>query len=312
MAFKWHGLSLIPHGTSIDFIRLRYFTYIVSILITIITFAMLWAQGLNLGIDFKGGILIEVQTKGPANLKDLRDHVAHLGLGEVALQEFGRSDEVLIRLARQEGGEQGQIQAISKIQKALGADVSFRRIETVGPKMGEELVHNGIYAVFWCLVAMLVYIWIRFELHFGICAIIALFHDAIAVLALYTIFHFEFNSQAIVAILMTVGYSINDTVVIYDRIRENLRKYKTMSDRDLINLSINETLSRTILTSSTTLLSLIALYVFGGEVVAEYSLPLIIGIVFGTYSSIFLSAPLLLFFSLRKKNQSTEKIPQKA
>ena len=153
MTFKWHGLSLIPHGTSIDFIRLRHFTYAVSILITLITFAMLWAQGLNLGIDFKGGILIEIQTKGPANLKELRDHVAHLELGEVALQEFGRSDEVLIRLARQEGGEQGQIQAISKIQKALGEDVSFRRIETVGPKMGEELVHNGIYAVFWCLVA---------------------------------------------------------------------------------------------------------------------------------------------------------------
>ncbi len=311
MTFKWHGLSLIPHGTSIDFIRIRHFTYAVSILITIITFAMLWAQGLNLGIDFKGGILIEIQTKGPANLKELRDHVANLDLGEVALQEFGRSDEVLIRLARQEGGEQGQIKAISKIQKALGEDVSFRRIETVGPKMGEELVHNGIYAVFWCLVAMLVYIWIRFELHFAICAIIALFHDAIAVLALYTIFHFEFNSQAIVAILMTVGYSINDTVVIYDRIRENLRKYKAMPDRELINLSINETLSRTILTSSTTLLSLIALYAFGGEVVAEYSLPLIIGITFGTYSSIFLSAPLLLFFSLRKKNQSAEKIPQK-
>ncbi|MBS0186028.1 MAG: protein translocase subunit SecF [Proteobacteria bacterium] len=312
MTFKWHGLSLIPHGTSIDFIRIRHVTYLISILITAITFVMLWINGLNLGIDFKGGILIEVQTKGPANLKELRDHVSHLDLGEVALQEFGRSDEVLIRLARQEGGEQGQIQAISKIQKALGDDVSFRRIETVGPKMGEELINNGIYAVFWCLVAMLIYIWFRFELHFAICAIIALFHDAIAVLALYTIFHFEFNSQAIVAILMTVGYSINDTVVIYDRIRENLRKYKAMPDRELINLSINETLSRTILTSSTTLLSLIALYVFGGEVVAEYSLPLIIGITFGTYSSIFLSAPLLLFFNLRRKNQSAEKIPQKA
>ena len=302
MAFQWHGVSLIPQGTNIDFIGIRFITYGVSILITLITFGMLWVHGLNLGIDFKGGILIEVQTQGPADLKALRDTVSNLNVGEVALQEFGRPEDVLIRLGRQEGGEQAQIQAISKIQKALGSDVTFRRVETVGPKMGEELVHNGVYAIFWCLVAMLVYIWIRFELHFGICAIIALFHDAIAVLALYTVFHFEFNSQAIVALLMTVGYSINDTVVIYDRIRENLRKYKTMDDRALINLSINETLSRTILTASATLLSLVALYCFGGEVVAEYSLPLMIGIAFGTYSSIFLSAPLLLFFNLRKKN----------
>ena len=300
------GFSFIPHGTSIDFIRLRYSTYIVSILVTLVTFSVLWIQGLNFGIDFKGGILIEIQTQGPANLKELREHISTLELGEVSLQEFGRNDQVLIRLSRQEGGEVAQMQAISKIQDALGADVSFRRTETVGPKMGEELIRNGIYAIFWCMIAMLAYIWVRFELHFAVCAIIALLHDAIAVLGLYTVFQLEFNSQAIVAILMTVGYSINDTVVIYDRIRENLRKYKTMGARDLINHSTNDTLSRTILTSSTTLLSLFALYFFGGEVVAEYSLPLIVGITVGTYSSIFLSAPLLLFFNLRKGKEHTQ------
>lgn len=302
-----HGLSFIPHGTSIDFIRLRYSTYIVSILVTLITFSTLWIQGLNLGIDFKGGILIEIQTEGPANLKELRERISTLELGEISLQEFGRNDQVLIRLSRQEGGEAAQMQAITKVQHALGSDVSFRRTETVGPKMGEELIRNGIYAIFWCMVAMLVYIWFRFELHFAVCAIISLLHDAIAVLGLYTVFQLEFNSQAIVAILMTVGYSINDTVVIYDRIRENLRKYKTMGARDLINQSTNDTLSRTVLTSSTTLLSLFALYFFGGEVVADYSLPLIVGITVGTYSSIFLSAPLLLFFNLRK---GREKIPE--
>lgn len=294
------GLSFIPHGTSIDFIRLRYSTYIISILITIITFSSMWIQGLNLGIDFKGGILIEIQTKGAANLKELREHISTLELGEVFLQEFGREDQVLIRLSRQPGGEAAQMEAVSKVQHALGSDVTFRRTETVGPKMGDELIRNGIYAIFWCMVAMLVYIWFRFELHFAVCAIISLLHDAIAVLGLYTVFQLEFNSQAIVAILMTVGYSINDTVVIYDRIRENLRKYKTMGPRDLINHSTNDTLSRTVLTSSTTLLSLFALYFFGGEVVAEYSLPLIVGISVGTYSSIFLSAPLLLFFNMRK------------
>lgn len=294
------GLTLIPHGTSINFVKIRFFTYFLSIVVTILTFASLWYQGLNFGIDFKGGILIEVKTQGPADLSSLREKVNQLGLGEVALQEFGSSNDILIRVARQEGGEESQMQAVSKIQTALGTDVSFRRVETVGPKMGEELIRNGVYAIFWCMVAMLIYIWFRFEWHFAICAIISLIHDAIAVLGFFTFFQLEFNSQAIVAILITVGYSINDTVVIFDRIRENLRKYKSLSPKDLINHSINDTLSRTILTSSTTLLSLFALYWFGGKVIAEYSLPIIVGIAFGTYSSIFLSAPLLLFFNLRK------------
>ncbi len=300
MSFIIPGLTFIPHGTSLNFVKIRFFTYFLSLVVVVITFASLWYQGLNLGIDFKGGILIEIQTKGPADLSKLREKVNNLGLGEAALQEFGAKDEVLIRIGRQTGDEEAQLQAVSKIQSALGQEVTFRRVETVGPKMGEELIRNGIYAIFWCMVAMLIYIWFRFEWHFAICAILSLIHDAIAVLGFFTLFQMEFNSQAIVAILITVGYSINDTVVIFDRIRENLRKFKSLHPKTLINQSINDTLSRTILTSSTTLLSLFALYWFGGKVIAEYSLPIIVGISFGTYSSIFLSAPLLLFFNLRK------------
>lgn len=300
MSFIIPGLTFIPHGTSLNFVKIRFLTYFLSLAVVGITFASLWYQGLNLGIDFKGGILIEIQTQGPANLSNLREKVNTIGLGEASLQEFGAKDEVLIRIARQEGGEEAQMLAVSKIQSALGKEVTFRRVETVGPKMGEELIRNGIYAIFWCMVAMLIYIWFRFEWHFAICAILSLIHDAIAVVGFFTLFQMEFNSQAIVAILITVGYSINDTVVIFDRIRENLRKFKSLTPKVLINQSINDTLSRTILTSSTTLLSLFALYWFGGKVIAEYSLPIIVGISFGTYSSIFLSAPLLLFFNLRK------------
>ena len=303
MNFQPKGFSLVPQNTRIDFIRLRWTTYLISFSVTIITILSLLTHGLNLGIDFKGGVLLEIQTKEIANLAQLREKVAGFDLGDASLQEFGSPHDVLIRIGRQPGGEEAQTAAVQKIQSSLGEGITLRRVETVGPKMGEELVRNGIQAIIWCMIAMLIYIWFRFEWHFAVCAIVSLLHDAIAVMGLYTLFGLEFNSQSIVAILITVGYSINDTVVIYDRIRENLRKYKAMPSKELINKSINDTLSRTILTSSTTLLSLFALYFFGGEVIAEYSLPIIVGISVGTYSSIFLSAPLLLFFNLRLKKQ---------
>lgn len=309
MGFYWRGLNLVP-GTKIDFMRLRFIAFGVAFCVVVLTAFSLWFQGLNYGVDFKGGILMEVQTQGPADLKELREKVSGLGLGDTSLQTFGDTDQVLIRLGMQEGGEKGQMLAVSKVHEALGKEVVFRRVETVGPKMGEELVRNSIYAVIWCMVAMLVYIWIRFEWQFALCAIGALLHDAVAVVGLYTLWQLEFNSQAIVAILITVGYSINDTVVIYDRIRENLRKFRTMSLADLLNLSINETLSRTILTSFTTLLALFALYFLGGEVISDYALPIIVGVSVGTLSSIFLSAPLLLFFRLRRKETVADKSKQ--
>jgi preprotein translocase subunit SecF len=302
MALHFKGLEFVPQNTKIDFIGQRWINYMISIIVTAVTFgALLFHQGLNLGVDFTGGILIEIQTKEDANLAKLREQLHGLHLGESSLQEFGSPKDVLIRIGRQPGDEQAQMVAVEKVRASFGEDVSVRRVETVGPKMGEELVRNALHAIVWCMVAMLIYIWFRFEWHFAVCAIISLLHDAIAVLGLYALFRLEFNSQAIVAILITVGYSINDTVVIFDRIRENLRKYKALSPKDLLNQSINDTLSRTVLTSSTTLLSLLALYFFGGEVIADYSLPIIVGIIVGTYSSIFLSAPLLLFFNIRPK-----------
>jgi preprotein translocase subunit SecF len=284
---------------SIPFIKYRWLTYGISIIITLSTFIMYGVKGLNYGIDFRGGIMMEVKTPAPANIADLRKTLGNLELGEIVLQEYGSPQDLLIRADSQGGDSAGQKQAIEKIKNALGSDVEVRRIETVGPKMGEELISNGIQAIIWCLVAMLVYIWLRFEWHFGLCAIIALIHDSIAVFGLYSVFGIEFNTTAIVAILTTIGYSINDTVVIFDRIRENLRKYKKMADADLLNLSINETLSRTILTSGSTLVALFGLYFFGGEVIATYSLPIIVGVTVGTISSICLASPLLLNFNLR-------------
>lgn len=289
-------LKLIADNTSIDFVRQRFITLTISALITIATVVGLFTKGLNYGVDFKGGFLIEIRTQEPADLAALRSNLGSLGLGDIKLQEFGSPHDVMIRIERQEGGEQEQNLAIQKVRAALGESVDYRRVETVGPKVSETLKKNGILAVVCSLLAMLVYIWFRYEWQFGLAGIIALVHDCVAVLGLYIFTGLEFSETAIIAILTTAGYSINDTVVIYDRIRENLRKYKKMTLMELINVSVNDTLSRTVLTSTTTILALVALYVFGGHVIETFTLPLIFGIVFGTYSSIFLSSILLIYF----------------
>lgn len=293
-----YGIRLLPENTNVPFIRWRYITYGLSAIMILATLFCFLTKGLNLGVDFKGGILVEMKSQNPIDLADMRQSLNELDLGDVALQEFGSNTDVLIRVEHQDGGEKGQLAAIEKIKKCLGPTFESRRIETVGPKIGDELVSNGWQAILWCLLAMLVYVWLRFEWQFGLCAIIALIHDTIGVFGLYAIFGIEFNLTAIVAILTTLGYSINDTVVIYDRIRENLRKSTKTPIPDVLNMSINETLSRTILTSGSTLMALFALYFFGGEVIANYSLPIIAGVLIGTYSSICLSAPLLLGFNL--------------
>jgi len=293
-----HGISFLPQHTNVPFIKGRYLTYTLSVLMILAVFIAYFTKGLNYGIDFKGGIMMEFKTTQPADIATMRHQINQLGLGEFSLQEYGSPHDVLVRLEHQPGGEKGQVAAVDKVKTSLGAGVDLRRVESVGPKVGEELISNGIQAILWGLLAMLVYIWLRFEWQFGLCAILALVHDAIGVMALYTIFGFEFNTTAIVAILTTIGYSINDTVVIYDRVRENLRRFKKKPLEELLNLSINETLSRTILTSGSTLLALFALYFFGGEVIATYSLPLIIGVIVGTYSSICFAGPLLHSFNL--------------
>ncbi len=290
--------KIIPENVNIPFFKYRYVNYGFSIIVTLLAIGCFMVRGLNYGIDFKGGIMMEVKTKGAANLSEMRTTLGNLKIGEVSLQEFGSPNDIMIRVERQEGDEKAQMGAVEKIRENLGTNIEVRRVEMVGPKMGAELIQNGLMAIGWALVAMLIYIWFRFEWQFGLCAILALLHDAFAVLGLYSIFRIEFNTTAIVAILITIGYSINDTVVIYDRIRENLRKYKKLSIPDLINRSINETLSRTILTSGSTLLALFALYFWGGEVIATYSFPIIVGVLVGTYSSICIASPLLHTFNL--------------
>ena len=302
------GLQLVPYGTKINFVGFRFIAYCLTALIIAGTFISLATQGLNLGIDFKGGLLLEVRTDQAADFESVRATLNTLELGDVKLQEFGSDRDVLIRVEQQPGGESAQMLALEKIKTALGAGVDYRRVETVGAKVSETLITNGTWAFLFAIVGMLFYIWFRFEWQYGLCGVIALVHDAVAVIGFYSFSGLEFNESAFAAILTTVGYSINDSVVIYDRLRENLRKYKTTPIPELVNLSANETLSRTLLTVGTTLIALVALYWFGGPVIENFTLPIIVGILIGTFSSIFLSVNLLLFFDLRHRKEETEPV----
>lgn len=296
----------IPHGTKIDFVRQRFISMGVSIFLSTASIIGLFSIGLNYGVDFKGGYLLEIRTEQAMNLDELRNKLDSLGFGEVKLQEAGSPNDIMIRIEKKEteGGQQNE--TIQKVRSVLGEKVEYRRVETVGPKVSESLKKNGMLAVVFALLAMLVYIWFRYEWQYGLSGIIALVHDCITVLGFYVFTGLEFNETAIIAILTTAGYSINDTVVIYDRIRENVRKYKKMSMMQLINQSVNDTLSRTVLTSSTTLIALGALYFFGGRVIELFTLPMIIGIAIGTYSSIFVSSVLLIYFTPPRGEEAVE------
>ena len=294
------GLHLIPVGISLQFIPKRKMFFIASAMIILTSAFLFFSKSLNYGIDFKGGIMIEVKTQGPANIGAMRETLSGLGLGAVELQEFGAVDTVLIRVQRQPGCDQAQDPAVQKVKLALGANVDYRRTETVGPKISDELFWSGVQAVLFAIVAIMIYIWFRFEWQFGIGAIIALSHDVISTIGLFALFQFEFNLSTVAAVLTIAGYSINDTVVVYDRGRENLRKYKSLPFTDLLNRSINETLSRTVITSVTTLLALFALYFLGGEVIRDFSFAMIWGVLIGTYSSICLAVPLLLYLNVNR------------
>ena len=292
-------LRIVPADTAINFIGRRLIAFAFSALLVLGSLGLAASSGLNLGIDFLGGILLEVQTKEKADLASMRSDLGSLGLGEVSLQGFGAEDVVLIRVQRQEGGDAAQQAAIKKIRDRLGETVEeYRRTETVGPTVGEELKEAAIWAIGSAIIAILIYIWFRFEWQFGIAAIIALIHDVLSTIGLFALFQLEFNLATVAAVLTIAGYSINDTVVVFDRVRENLRKYKKMALPELFNLSINETLSRTTITSLTTLLALGALFFFGGEVISGFSIALIWGVVIGTYSWIALAVPLLLYLNI--------------
>lgn len=294
-------LQIVPYNTNINFVGLRFVTFAIALIVTICSVGSILTKGLNYGIDFRGGYIFEVRMPSNANISELREKLHNLKLGEVALQQFGTERDLLIRVERQEGSDTAQTVAIDKVKKTLGQGVDYRRVETVGPKVGAELVRNSIKAVGFALIAMLLYIAVRFEWQFAVCAILALAHDCIAILGLFSIFPLEFNETAIIAILITAGYSINDTIVIFDRIRENLSRYKKSTIAEVVNRSVNETLSRTTMTATTTLLALLALYFFGGSVISTFSLPIIVGILIGSFSSICFAAPLLLYMHKDEK-----------
>jgi len=296
------GLKLIPENINLGFIQRRTLFFIFSALLVISSIGLYVSKGLQYGIDFKGGILIEIKTTdGAANIKAMRKNLSDLKLGEVGLQEFGAPDEVLIRIQAQEGGEKVQQEAIAKIKDALGSGIEYRRTEVVGPKISDELLWDGIYAVGAAIFAILVYVWFRFEWQFGLGAVAALTHDVISTIGIFSLLGLEFNLTTVAAILTIAGYSINDTVVVFDRVRENLRRYKTLPFPELLNNSINETLSRTMMTSVTTLLALFALYILGGEVLRGFSFAMIWGVVIGTYSSICLAVPVLLYMKIERR-----------
>lgn len=299
--------KLIPHNTKINFVGFRKFTYIFSGLAVLISLLGFFINGLNFGIDFRGGLLMEVRMEQPIQVGELREKFAKLNIGEVSIQEFGSNQDFLIRIPSSGAGDTSQTETLEKVKQVLGDNATYRKLEKIGPKIGKELVDNAILAVIISLAAILIYIWVRFEWQFAICGIIALAHDCIVLLGLYSLVHyFEFSINSVVALLMTACYSIHDTVVLFDRIRENMMAYRTLTIAELLNRSINETLSRTVLTSVTTVLSLLALCMFGGKVIFDFCFPILFGLVFGTFSSICLSAPLLLITGIRIDGKDIE------
>ena len=300
------GLQLVPPGTKIPFMGIRRWTFALSTVLSIASVLLFVTVDMNYGVDFKGGSLIELRAKdGTADPGDIRARLSELNVGDAQVQEIGNQGEVLLRIAAQDAGDTAEQSALTKIRDELQNDYEFRRVETVGPTVSSELATQGTIGVIVALAFILVYVWFRFEWQFAIGAIVATVHDIVMTIGFFVVSGVEFNQSSIAAILTIVGYSLNDTVVVYDRIREDLRRYKKMPLTQLLNNAINETLSRTTLTSVTTILALLALFIFGGEVIRSFTAAMLFGVIFGTYSSIFIAAPLLILFKLRP-GQATE------
>jgi len=279
----------------------KLFNYI-SLALVVLSILLLFFKGLNFGVDFKGGTLIELRSNDKAiNVTSLRQAFNKMNLGDFNIKKFGNENDFLIKIEKKDTSANA-IEVIKKdLTSSLGGSFDFRRVENVGPKVSSELLKSGIIAIALSLAAMLFYIWIRFEWQFSLGAILALFHDVIITLGLFSLFSLEINLSIVAAVLTIVGYSMNDTVVIYDRVRENLRKFSDIKIYELTNISINETLSRTIITSATTLLALVSIYLFGGEILKGFSLAMIMGVIFGTYSSIYIANPILVKLRVSQK-----------
>jgi len=301
--------NIISQNLNIEFLKFKFFALLFSLILIVITFSSLFLNGLNLGIDFKGGILVEFRSieNKVVNISDFRKDAKSLGLGEVSVQEFGKNTDVLLRVQKQEGGNKEQVEALNKIKNFFKDEYTIRRTEFVGPVVGEELKEAGTTAVLLSLFLILIYIWFRFEWQFSIAAIFALSHDVLTTIGLFSLLNLEFNLAIVAALLTTAGYSINDTVVVFDRVRENLRRYKSQKNIVIYNRSINETLSRTVITSLTTLLALFVIYFFGGAVLKDFALAMIWGVVIGTYSSIFIAVSSLTFFKIYKGSEDKDK-----
>ena len=276
---------------------------LISLFLIVTSLLLLSLKGLNYGVDFKGGTIIELRTNDNSlTISKLRQSFSKMNLGDIAVKEFGKENDYLVKFEKKDSNNANFISEIKqKLEKSIGPIFNFRRVESVGPKVSTELLRSGIIAIALSLAAMLFYIWIRFEWQFSLGAIFALFHDVIITLGFFSFFNLEINLSIIAAILTIVGYSMNDTVVIFDRVRENLNKFSDIKIFDLTNISINETLSRTIITSITTLLALLSIYFFGGAVLKGFSLAMILGVIFGTYSSIYIANPVLVYLRVSQK-----------
>lgn len=292
--------KLIPHDTNINFVGMRKITYLLALGAVLLSIFMAFFRGFNFGIDFRGGFVMEVRTEQTADIGELRSKLNKLDIGDIFIQQFGSDRDLLIRIPSHGEDAKEQAKVLDKVKATLGDNVEYRKLERIGPKVGKELVDSALLAVLISLGAILLYIWFRFEWQFALCGVLALAHDCIVLMGLYAIVHyFEFGINAVVALLMTACYSIHDTVVLFDRVRENMQAHRTLTIVELLNKSMNETLSRSVLTSVTTVLSLLALCGFGGKVIFDFCFPLLFGLVVGTFSSIFLAAPLLLITGIR-------------
>jgi preprotein translocase subunit SecF len=293
-------LRIVPDETKFDFMRFRRISFPISALLSIIAISLYFYHGLNFGIDFKGGLLMEVQSKAPqADLAGMRTTLNGLGLGDVQLQQFGSPREVLIRIAEQPGGDAAQQVAVAKVKGSLGDQVEYRRVEVVGPRVSGELLSYGIIGLMSAILCILVYLWFRFEWQFALGAMIANVHDLVLTIGFMSVTQVDFDLTSIAALLTILGYSLNDTVVIYDRIREMLRRYKKMPMPDLLNASVNQTLSRSVITHVTVSLALLALLLFGGQPIHSFTATMMFGVVLvGTYTSVFIASPILIYLGV--------------
>jgi preprotein translocase subunit SecF len=297
---RWPLLRIVPDDTKFDFIRFRRISFPLSAVLSILAVFAYFHYGLNFGIDFRGGTLIEIQSKGgPLDIASMRATLEKLELGEVQLQEFGDRSEVLIRVAQQPGGEEAQQAVVGKVRSALGETVEYRRVEVVGPRVSNELLNYGIVGIALAVVGILIYLWFRFEWQFALGAMTANMHDILLTIGFMSYTQIDFDLTSIAALLTILGYSLNDTVVIYDRIREMLRRYKRMPMPALLNISINSTLTRSIITHVTVTLALLALFVFGGRAIHSFTATMMFGVVLvGTYTSIYIASPMLLYLGV--------------